>query len=44
MHDNSAPPEEQRSVLTVMPWSVDVLTEWASEIWLYCRRESSAAL
>jgi integrase/recombinase XerC len=35
---------KRRSVLTVMPWSVDVLTEWVSEVWPYCRHENSAAL
>jgi hypothetical protein len=35
---------KRRSVLTVMPWSVDVLTEWVSDIWPYCHRENSAAL
>ncbi|WSY62507.1 site-specific integrase [Nocardia sp. NBC_00881] len=35
---------KRRSVLTVMPWSVDILTEWVHDIWPYCRRENSAAL
>jgi len=35
---------KRRSVLTVMPWSVDVLTEWISDIWPYCRRENGTAL
>lgn len=35
---------KRRSVLTVMPCSVDVLTEWVQEIWPHCRREGSAAL
>lgn len=35
---------KRRSLLTVMPWSVDVLTEWVSDIWPYCRRENSKAL
>lgn len=35
---------KRRSVLTVMPWSVDILTEWVHDIWPHCRREGSAAL
>src|SRR6266487_3066633 len=37
-------PPKRRSVLTVMPWSVEVLSEWTHEVWPYCRREGSASL
>jgi site-specific recombinase XerD len=31
-------------VLTVMPWSVEVLGEWIEEVWPHGRREGSSAL
>lgn len=37
-------PPKRRSVLTVMPWSVEVLTEWTQQVWPHCRREGSASL
>jgi site-specific recombinase XerD len=37
-------PPKRRSVLTVMPWSVDVLSEWVEDLWPYCRRDDAAAL
>lgn len=38
----SAP--RRRSVLTVMPWSVEILTEWVGEVWPQLRRGSAATL
>jgi len=38
----SAP--KRRSVLTVMPWSVEVIEQWVSELWPSCRRDGSSAL
>jgi len=38
----SAP--RRRSVLTVMPWSVDILTEWTGEVWPQLRRGSAPTL
>ena len=37
-------PPKRRSVLTVMPWSVEVIEQWVTEIWPSCRRDGSAAL
>ncbi len=38
----SAP--KRRSVLTVMPWSVEVIEQWVTEVWPACRRDGSSAL
>jgi site-specific recombinase XerD len=35
-------PPKRRGVLTVMPWSVEVLEQWVSEVLPLCRRDSSA--
>jgi integrase/recombinase XerC len=37
-------PPKRRSVLTVMPWSVEVIDQWVSEVWPSCRRDGSASL
>jgi site-specific recombinase XerD len=37
-------PPKRRGVLTVMPWSADVLEQWVREVWPLCRHEASAAL
>ena len=37
-------PPKRRGVLTVMPWSVEVLEQWVSEVWPLCRQPASAAL
>ena len=37
-------PPKRRGVLTVMPWSVEVLEQWVSEVWPLCRRDTSTAL
>ena len=37
-------PPKRRGVLTVMPWSVEVIEQWIAEVWPSCRREDSAAL
>jgi integrase/recombinase XerC len=31
-------------VLTVMPWSVEVIEQWVTELWPSCRRDGSSAL
>ena len=36
----SAP--KRRSVLTVMPWSVEVLEQWTGEVWPHCRHDDGA--
>lgn len=41
---NAGSPPKRRSVLTVMPWSVDVLEQWVADVWPYCRKDDSAAL
>jgi len=37
-------PPKRRGVLTVMPWSVEVIEQWVNEVWPHCRRVGSAAL
>lgn len=37
-------PPKRRGVLTVMPWSVEVLEQWVTEVWPLCRRDGHAAL
>jgi len=37
-------PPKRRSVLTVMPWSVEIIEQWVTEIWPACRRDGSPAL
>jgi integrase/recombinase XerC len=37
-------PPRRRGVLTVMPWSVEVLSEWVGEVWPHLRRGSVATL
>lgn len=37
-------PPKRRGVLTVMPWSVEVIEQWVGEVWPYCRHETSSAL
>jgi integrase/recombinase XerC len=37
-------PPKRRGVLTVMPWSVEVISQWVSEIWPHARRAGSPAL
>lgn len=41
---NAGSAPKRRSVLTVMPWSVEVVEQWVSEVWPHCRRDGSAAL
>jgi site-specific recombinase XerD len=38
----SAP--KRRGVLTVMPWSVEVIEQWVTEVWPHCRHDDSVAL
>lgn len=40
----SGGPPKRRSVLTVMAWSVDVLSEWLEDVWPHCRIDGRAAL
>jgi integrase/recombinase XerC len=35
-------PPKRRSVLTVMPWSVEVLEQWVDDVWPHCRRHDAA--
>jgi site-specific recombinase XerD len=37
-------PPKRRSVLTVMPWSVEVLEQWVTDVWPHCQKANSAAL
>lgn len=37
-------PPKRRGVLTVMPWSVEVIEQWVNDVWPHCRRDGSAAL
>ena len=37
-------PPKRRSVLTVMPWSVEVIEQWITEVWPSCRYRGSASL
>ena len=37
-------PPKRRSVLTVMPWSVEVLEQWVGEVWPLCRRDNDPSL
>jgi integrase/recombinase XerC len=41
---NAGSPPKRRSVLTVMPWSVDVITEWVREVWPQVRHENASSL
>lgn len=41
---NAGSPPKRRGVLTVMPWSVEVLEQWVNDVWPHCRHEGSAAL
>jgi integrase/recombinase XerC len=35
-------PPKRRSVLTVMPWSVEVLAEWIVDVWPACQTDGSS--
>lgn len=35
---------KRRGVLTVMPWSVEVVDQWVGEVWPHCRHEGSGSL
>lgn len=35
-------PPKRRSVLTVMPWSVEVLEQWVADVWPHCRKDTAA--
>ena len=37
-------PPKRRGVLTVMPWSVEVIEQWVDEVWPHCRHDDSTAL
>lgn len=37
-------PPKRRGVLTVMPWSVEVIDQWVTEVWPHARHVGSAAL
>ena len=37
-------PPKRRSVLTVMPWSVEVIEQWVSEVWPHCPTGDRAGL
>ena len=37
-------PPKRRGVLTVMPWSVEVIEQWVNEIWPHARHTGSPAL
>ncbi len=37
-------PPKRRGVLTVMPWSVEVIEQWVTEVWPHCRHSDSPAL
>jgi site-specific recombinase XerD len=41
---NRGSPPKRRGVLTVMPWSVEVIEQWVGEVWPSCRHDGSAAL
>jgi integrase/recombinase XerC len=41
---NAGSPPKRRSVLTVMPWSVDVIAEWVREVWPQVRHENASSL
>jgi integrase/recombinase XerC len=41
---NAGSPPKRRGVLTVMPWSVEVIEQWVNEVWPHCRQDASVAL
>jgi len=41
---NAGSPPKRRNVLTVMPWSVEVIEQWVREVWPHCRHQGSMAL
>ncbi len=41
---NAGSPPKRRSVLTVMPWSVEVLQQWVHDVWPLCRHDNAPSL